>query len=295
MKRLMPFHAANAAIWVTFEKGFIFTMKYSALFLLLFLNMLCGCALSGDIVTLENRMALIEHRNAKSEKYNKELKSRLEEREQALRNQSAELHAMYDQLKAEMRLISGSIDETDYLLKQKLSDSDKITENRLKRIEKAAGLNENRITHLEQYLNFESDENDLKIKSKPQFRQELSENELYTVSKQAFDAGDFETARKGFKNLINKFPKSAHADNAQFWIGEIYYSEKWYEKAILEYQKVIEKYPKGNKVPASLLKQGFAFLNLGDKANARLILKELVKKYSKSTEAEIATKKLKQL
>ncbi|MDL2122145.1 MAG: tol-pal system protein YbgF [Deltaproteobacteria bacterium] len=291
----MPFHAANAAIWVTFEKGFVSVMKFFALFLLAFLNVLCGCALSGDIVTLENRMSLIEHRNAKSEKYNKELKSRLEEREQALRNQSAELHAMYDQLKAEMRLISGSIDETDYLLKQKLSDSDKITENRLKRIEKAAGLNENRITHLEQYLNFESDENDLKIKSKPQSRQELSENELYTVSKQAFDAGDFETARKGFKNLINKFPKSAHADNAQFWIGEIYYSEKWYEKAILEYQKVIEKYPKGNKVPASLLKQGFAFLNLGDKANARLILKELVKKYSKSTEAEIATKKLKQL
>jgi tol-pal system protein YbgF len=291
----MPFHAANAAIWVTFEKGFVSAMKYSALFLLLFLNMLCGCALSGDIVTLENRMALIEHRNAKSEKYNKELKSRLEEKEQALRNQSAELHAMHDQIKAEMQLISGRIDETDYLLKRKLSDSDKITENRLERIEKAAGLNKNRITHLEQYLNFESDENDLKIKSKPQSRQELSENELYTVSKQAFDAGDFETARKGFKNLINKFPKSAHADNAQFWIGEIYYSEKWYEKAILEYQKVIEKYPKGNKVPASLLKQGFAFLNLGDKANARLILKELVKKYSKSNEAEIATKKLKQL
>ncbi|MBU4503079.1 MAG: tetratricopeptide repeat protein, partial [Proteobacteria bacterium] len=81
----------------------------------------------------------------------------------------------------------------------------------------------------------------------------------------------------------------------QFWIGEIYYSEKWYEKAIVEYQKVIEKYPKGNKVPASLLKQGFAFLNLGDKANARLILQELVKKYSEATEAKIATKKLKEL
>ena len=270
-------------------------MKFFALFLLAFLNVLCGCALHSDIATLENRMAFIEHRNAKSEKYNKELKSRLEEKEQALRNQSAELHAMYDQIKAEIQLIGGSIDETDYLLKQKLSDSDKITENRLKRIEEAVGLNKNRITHIEQYLNFESDENDLKIKSKPQSRQELSENELYTVSKQAFDAGDFETARKGFKNLINKFPKSAHADNAQFWIGEIYYSEKWYEKAILEYQKVIEKYPKGNKVPASLLKQGFAFLNLGDKANARLILKELVKKYSKSNEAKIATKKLKKL
>ena len=263
-------------------------MKFFALFLLAFLNILCGCAQHSDIATLENRMSLLEHRNAK-------LLSRLEEKEQTLRNKSAKLHAMYDQLKAEMQLISGKIDETDYLLKQKLSGSDKITENRFERIEIAVGLNKNRITRLEQYLNFELNENDLKIKSNPQSRQELSKNELYTLSKQAFDGGDFETALKGFKNLINKFPKSAHADNAQFWIGEIYYSEKWYEKAILEYQKVIEKYPKGNKVPASLLKQGFAFLNLGDKANARLILKELVKKYSKSNEAKIATKKLKGL
>ena len=256
----------------------------------------------GDIVMLENRMSLIDQRIATSEEYNKRLETRLEEyinlleeKEQTLRNKSAKLHAMQDQLKAEMRPIIGRIDETDYLVKQKLSTLDKMTENRFKRIEDSAGLNKNRITRLEQYLNFESNGNDLEIKSKPQFKEELSENELYTVSKQAFDAGDFETARNGFKNLINKFPKSAHADNAQFWIGEIYYSEKWYEKAILEYQKVIEKYPKGNKMPASLLKQGFAFFNLGDKANARRRLKELVKKYSKSNEAKIATKKLKEL
>jgi TolA-binding protein len=55
---------------------------------------------------------------------------------------------------------------------------------------------------------------------------------------------------------------------------------------------VIETYPKGNKVPASLLKQGFAFLNLGDEVNARLILKELIKKYPKSNEAAIARKKI---
>ncbi|MBU2521697.1 MAG: tol-pal system protein YbgF [Proteobacteria bacterium] len=280
---------------LTYEKGFISAMKYSVLFLLLFLNILCGCAMHGDVVTLENRMSWLEQRNTNSEKYNKELKSRLEEyiklldeKEQILRKQSAELHAMHDQLKTEMQLLSGRIDETDYLLKQMI-------ENRLKRIEETADLNKKRLTCIEQYLNFEADENNLKIKSKSQSEQVLSENELYTVSKQAFDAGDFETARKGFKDLINKFPDSAHADNSQFWIGEIYYSEKWYEKAIVEYQKVIEKYPKGNKVPASLLKQGFAFLNLGDKANARLILQELVKKYSEATEAKIATKKLKEL
>jgi tol-pal system protein YbgF len=92
---------------------------------------------------------------------------------------------------------------------------------------------------------------------------------------------------------LKRYPKSDNADNAQFWIGEIYYRQKWYETAILEYQKVIENYPKGNKVQASLLKQGFAFFNLEDTANARLILMELVRKYPKSNEAVIAREKLK--
>jgi tol-pal system protein YbgF len=116
---------------------------------------------------------------------------------------------------------------------------------------------------------------------------------MYRQAKQAFDQGNSDAARNKFKELIERYPKSDRADNAQFWIGEIYYREKWYEKAILEYQKVIENYPKGNKVPASLLKQGFAFLNLGDKANSRLILQELMKKYPKTNEAKIAKDKLK--
>jgi TolA-binding protein len=58
---------------------------------------------------------------------------------------------------------------------------------------------------------------------------------------------------------------------------------------------VIENYPKGNKVQASLLKQGYAFYNLKDKANARLILNELVTKYPQSNEAKKAKEKLREL
>ena len=122
-----------------------------------------------------------------------------------------------------------------------------------------------------------------------------SEDEIYRTAKQAFDQGDSDTARKKFQELIERYPKSERADNAQFWIGEIYYREKWFEKSILEYQKVIENYPTGNKVPASLLKQGLAFFNLGDKANSRLILQELIKKHPQSNEAKIAKDKLEAL
>ena len=87
----------------------------------------------------------------------------------------------------------------------------------------------------------------------------------------------------------------ANADNAQFWIGETFFREKSYEKSILEYQKVIEKYPKGNKVPAALLEQGHAFLALGDKVNSRLIFEELVRKFPQTAEAKAASDKLKEL
>jgi len=33
-------------------------------------------------------------------------------------------------------------------------------------------------------------------------------------------------------------------------------------RAILAYQEVIKKYPKGNKVPSALLRQAFAFLEI---------------------------------
>ena len=127
---------------------------------------------------------------------------------------------------------------------------------------------------------------------------EPAEKDVYQSAKSAFDRGDYDSARKGFQDFLAKYPKSGNADNAQFWIGETYYREKWYEKAILEYQKVIENYPKGNKVQAALLKQGLAFFNLGGKtniANSRLILRELVSKYPKSNEAKIATQKLKDI
>ena len=270
------------------------------------LTILCGCAMQQDVITLDDRITLLEERleqrNVESEKKSAKLKSRmedygktLEEKEHGIRNQYAGLHVMLDSLREEIQLLGGKLEEVDYLLKQKATafkDSDSERQKRLDRIEKVVNLNKDRVVRIEQYLNFESSGPDLKIEAEGRAEKELSENEVYAFAKQAFDQGDFETAREGFQKLIRRHPKSERADNAQFWIGESYYREKWYEKAILEYQKVIEKYPKGNKVQASLLKQGFAFLNLGDKPNSRLILKELIKKYPESNEAKIARQKL---
>jgi tol-pal system protein YbgF len=106
---------------------------------------------------------------------------------------------------------------------------------------------------------------------------------------------DYRAAIPRLREFLKKHTNSGLADNAQYWLGECYYGLKEYDQAILEFDAVRRKYPKGDKVPAALLKQGFAFAELGDKVDARLILQELVDRFPQSEEAGRAKQRLKTL
>jgi len=106
---------------------------------------------------------------------------------------------------------------------------------------------------------------------------------------------DYRAAIPRLREFLKKHPNSGLADNAQYWLGECFYGLKEYDQAILEFDAVRRKYPKGDKVPAALLKQGFAFAELGDKVDARLILQELVDRFPQSEEAGRAKQRLKTL
>ncbi len=187
----------------------------------------------------------------------------------------------------------------EYQTAKKISVSADLEERRKMetlRLEAQLVASDQKVDRILQYLNLEATGERGALKpEKVSTVVNLTDKEMYGQARKAFDGGELEAARQGFQDLLKNYPKSNHADNAQFWIGETYYREKWFEKAILEYQKVIEKYPKGNKVPASRLKQGLAFSNLGDNTNARLILQELIKSHPQSNEARIAGKKLKKI
>ncbi len=284
--------------------------------------LLCGCALQDDVYTLDHRLSALERRNLELEKQNRELEtlnqdllqakesisSRVEGLDQTRRDDELELRGQYAGLAAQVQslressqMLSGRLEEMEYLLKQKL---EAFEENQLKNRERMdrmatdSAAIQKRMDMIDQYLNLEAAQVQKPaappaaavVAAKP-----ASDQALYGDAKKAFDQGDLEAARKGFEQLIADYPQSPHADNAQFWIGETYYREKWYEKAILEYQKVIEKYPSGNKTPAALLKQGLSFLNIGETNNARLVFKELVAKHPGTNEASTARQKLESL
>lgn len=261
-----------------------------------------GCALQEDLVMLNDQVIASEQEaEADRASLRSEVKRYHEDQlkfDQASRNRHAELHALINDLRDEMRKLHGGLEKGQYDAQKMIAD---LAEAHWKRLESTFQNNQDRIVRIEQYLGMEPSEKlvasdtEQDEGAKGKLEVEETHEELYARAKQLFDKGEYENARELFRSFLKQHPKSKKGDNAQFWLGEIYYREKWYEKAILEYQKVIENYPKGNKTPSALLKQGFSFLNLDDKANARLILKELIRKFPDSNEANVAKNKLKTL
>ena len=118
---------------------------------------------------------------------------------------------------------------------------------------------------------------------------------VYSRAREYYKSREFVRAREIFTSFLDKFPTHEYAGNAQFWVGETYYSEKDFENAILAYEDVLRKYKKSEKIPGAMLKQGLAFASIGDDKTARIILDRVQKKFPGSREAKLAAGKLKSL
>lgn len=98
----------------------------------------------------------------------------------------------------------------------------------------------------------------------------------------------FDQGRDMMASFLKRYPEDPLAINAAYWIGEAYYAEKDYEKAILQFEDVIQQYGDHPKVAAALFKQAMAFDMLGDRASARLLLQRLTERFPLSEEAKKA-------
>lgn len=249
-------------------------------------SLISGCALSRDVVYLDDRIDAVEKKIARQT-------DTVDGHSRSFKGDYARLNNRMDQLAEQVRQVDGRFEETGFAEKQ---NRESLTRFRSE-IERLDGLLSDltrRLGHLESYVGYEAvaAAGPAAPKSGGAGAGKMSDIQLYDEGQRALEKDDLQKARDAFTRLLRDFPKSSHADNAQFWIGESYYREKWYQKAILEYQKVIENYSGGNKVAGAYLKQGLSFFELGEAENARLILNELLKKFPKSGEAGLARKKL---
>ncbi len=107
----------------------------------------------------------------------------------------------------------------------------------------------------------------------------LSEQEIKKKYENAIKllwASKFEEAEVELVDL-KKFNPEDLMPNIQYWLGEVHYAQKKFEKAILEFGEGLQKYPDSIKGPDNMLKLGLSFANLKKKSEACNVFYELEK------------------
>lgn len=120
-------------------------------------------------------------------------------------------------------------------------------------------------------------------------------NQLFIDGRDQLTRGSFATARIYFQELVTKYPSSDDVPDARFWIAESFAKEKNLTAADAAYAAVVSAHPVSAKAPTALYKRAQLVLQLGNTAQARQILTQVVARYPRSVEAELAADQLKTL
>lgn len=118
---------------------------------------------------------------------------------------------------------------------------------------------------------------------------------LYDLGMNNVRAGKSEEGRKQLLEFLDIDPQSALLPNALYWIGESHYQDRNYAQAILSFKDVTRRFSKHHKAAAALYKIGMCYAQMGERDNASLYLRALLKEYPKSEQAPAAKKKLAEL
>lgn len=98
-----------------------------------------------------------------------------------------------------------------------------------------------------------------------------------------------------FKAFLVKYPKSPLAENAHYWIGEAWYSQRNYRGAIDSFVVVLNKYKSGRKAPDAAVKLGYSFYALKDWNMARRTFNDVLRYFPKSHAAKLAKARLEKM
>jgi tol-pal system protein YbgF len=122
-----------------------------------------------------------------------------------------------------------------------------------------------------------------------------SAQSLYDTALRDFIAGNYDLSQQQFNDYLRYYGRTELAGNAQFYLGEVQYRQHNYRSAIENYNRVFTQYSNSNKIPAALLKKGYALLELKQQVEGVRVLRRLLEKYPRSDQAPMARARLRRL
>lgn len=112
----------------------------------------------------------------------------------------------------------------------------------------------------------------------------ISQTDLYNSATGDYNSGKVELALQEFQDFLKYYGNADLAPNAQYWIGQIYYSQKKYEDAVQAFDMVLERFPENAKTRDAKLYKGMSLVALGKRSQAHGIFQDMERQYP-STEA----------
>lgn len=132
----------------------------------------------------------------------------------------------------------------------------------------------------------------------------IPEKVAYSEAYNLITQRDYAEAQKKLKQYLWEYPEGAHAANAHYWLGEIYFDE-WnksnkqdaiaFDKAQASFQAVMKNFPDHHKSMDSMLKLGMMFKEQGDVKTAENYFLQIIDKYPGTSSARLASLKLSEL
>ncbi|MCG8393612.1 MAG: tol-pal system protein YbgF [Pseudomonadales bacterium] len=124
-----------------------------------------------------------------------------------------------------------------------------------------------------------------------------ADRKAYSAAKDQLIKRDFDAAAEAFEGYLNDFPNGQFRAHAHFWLGKVYSNQKTpqNDKAMAQFQSVVDDYPDHSKAPASLYTLAVMQARAGKVSEAKINLHKLIKQYPDSSEAGQAKTLLDQL
>jgi tol-pal system protein YbgF len=118
---------------------------------------------------------------------------------------------------------------------------------------------------------------------------------LYNNALRDYNGAKNDLAVQEFNDYIKFYPNTDLAGNAYFYLAEIQFKAGDYQKAVPNYDLVLQNFPGGNKAAAAQLKKGFALLELGKEDEGTQELKHVIQRYPRTNEATQARERLRKV
>jgi len=118
---------------------------------------------------------------------------------------------------------------------------------------------------------------------------------VFSEGLDAMKAAKYPLAVARFTKLQHAYPKSALSEPAEYFAANALFETGGYDQAILQFNDLVMRFPKGKYASAALLREAQAFVKLNDRIDARLTLQKLVADHAGTPQAEAANTMMKDL